>query len=80
MTLTYLPHLDYDLQRFGPSESHPRVAASLREIDEVVGDLVETAQARGMRIVILSEYGIVPVSRPVHVNRALRENGLAYGP
>src|SRR6201991_558763 len=28
LTLSYLPHLDYDLQRFGPSESHPRVAAS----------------------------------------------------
>ncbi len=75
LTLSYLPHLDYDLQRFGPSESHPRVAASLREIDEVVGDLAETAKARDMRIVILSEYGIVPVSRPVHVNRTLREKG-----
>ena len=75
LTLTYLPHLDYDLQRFGPSQSHPRVAASLREIDEVVGDLVETAKARDMRIVILSEYGIMPVSRPVHLNRMLRDRG-----
>ena len=75
LTLAYLPHLDYDLQRFGPSQSHPRVAASLREIDDVVGDLVETAKAHDIRIVILSEYGIVPVSRPVHLNRVLRAKG-----
>lgn len=75
LTLIYLPHLDYDLQRYGPSQSHPRVAASLREIDEVAGELIDDAKTRGMRIVVVSEYGIVPVSRPVHLNRMLREKG-----
>lgn len=75
LTLIYLPHLDYDLQRYGPSQSHPRVAASLREIDEVAGELIDEAKTRGMRIVVVSEYGIVPVSRPVHLNRMLREKG-----
>ena len=30
----------------------------------------------GARVIVLSEYGITPVSRPIHINRALREAGL----
>jgi predicted AlkP superfamily pyrophosphatase or phosphodiesterase len=75
LTLVYLPHLDYDMQRYGPDESHPRVAASLREIDAVAGDLIAFAQQRGSSVVVLSEYGIGRVDTPVHINRALREAG-----
>jgi predicted AlkP superfamily pyrophosphatase or phosphodiesterase len=73
LTLIYLPHLDYDLQRFGPDD--PRIAASLGEIDAVVGDLISEAARDGARIIVLSEYGITPVTRPVHINCALREAG-----
>jgi predicted AlkP superfamily pyrophosphatase or phosphodiesterase len=75
LTLVYLPHLDYDLQRFGPDESHPRVAASLSEIDGVAGGLIAQAERAGMRVIVLSEYGITAVDQPVHINRALREAG-----
>ncbi|HEX2137222.1 MAG TPA: nucleotide pyrophosphatase/phosphodiesterase family protein, partial [Microvirga sp.] len=75
LTLVYLPHLDYDFQRYGPDEGHPRVAASLREVDQVAGDLIGAAAAAGLRVVVLSEYGILPVDTPVHINRALREAG-----
>jgi predicted AlkP superfamily pyrophosphatase or phosphodiesterase len=75
LTLVYLPHLDYDLQRFGPDERHPRVAASLSEIDALAGDMIAYADRTGRRVVVLSEYGITPVDRPVHINRALREAG-----
>jgi len=74
LALVYLPHLDYGLQRLGPD--HPRIAKDLNEIDAVAGDLIDAAEALGRRVIVLSEYGIVPVSRPVHVNRALREAGL----
>lgn len=76
LTLVYLPHLDYDLQRFGPDETHPAVKTSLAEIDAVAGDLIQAAQAGGRQIVLLSEYGITAVDRPIHINRALREAGL----
>jgi len=76
LTLVYLPHLDYDLQRHGPDESHPRVAASLREIDGVAGDLIDFAQTRGCHVIVLSEYGMSRVDTPIHINRALREAGL----
>jgi predicted AlkP superfamily pyrophosphatase or phosphodiesterase len=74
LTLVYVPHLDYDLQRFGPDD--PRAAAAAAELDEVLGPLLDAAKARGATVVALSEYGITPVRQPVDVNRLLRENGL----
>ncbi|MCS6877940.1 MAG: alkaline phosphatase family protein [Geminicoccaceae bacterium] len=76
LTLCYLPHLDYALQKWGPHPEDPRVAAELRRIDEVAGGLVDFALARGLRVILVSEYGIVPVSGAVHINRVLREAGL----
>jgi len=76
LTLAYLPHLDYDLQRFGPDETHPAVRKSLSEIDMVAGDLADAARASGRSVVILSEYGITSVDRPIHINRALRNAGV----
>lgn len=75
LTLCYLPHLDYDLQRHGPDLAHPAVQQSLRDIDRVAGDLIRHAQQAGRRVVVLSEYGITKVDRPVHLNRILREAG-----
>jgi predicted AlkP superfamily pyrophosphatase or phosphodiesterase len=74
LTLVYLPHLDYDLQRFGPSD--PRTGKALREIDELVGELLDFAKKQALRVVILSEYGITSVTGAVHPNRVLREAGL----
>lgn len=74
LTLIYLPHLDYNLQRHG--HQHPSIASDLREIDEVVKDLVTYFEAAGARVILLSEYGITDVSQPVHLNRRLRQEGL----
>jgi predicted AlkP superfamily pyrophosphatase or phosphodiesterase len=76
LTLAYLPHLDYDLQRFGPDDEHPAIRKSLAEIDAVASDLADAARASGRSVVILSEYGITKVDRPIHINRALRDAGL----
>lgn len=72
LNLIYLPHLDYCLQRLGP---HADLSKDLREIDAVCGELIRNLRANGVRVVVLSEYGIVPVSRPVHINRVLRDAG-----
>jgi len=75
LALVYLPHLDYDLQRFGPDDA--RVPAEVAAVDRLAGDLAEHARAaHGARVVVLSEYGIERVEAPVHPNRALREAGL----
>jgi predicted AlkP superfamily pyrophosphatase or phosphodiesterase len=74
LTLVYLPHLDYDLQRHGSSS--PQAKAAAAAIDGVAGELIEHMLSAGATIVVVSEYGITDVSRPVHVNRRLREAGL----
>jgi predicted AlkP superfamily pyrophosphatase or phosphodiesterase len=74
LTLVYLPHLDYDLQRLGPDD--PRIRADLREVDDEAGELAAHVERDGGRVIVLSEYGITRVSGVVHVNRALREAGL----
>ncbi|PRY09690.1 putative AlkP superfamily pyrophosphatase or phosphodiesterase [Pontibacter ummariensis] len=73
LTLIYLPHLDYNLQRLGPGD--PRIARDLQEIDAVCADLIQYYEAKGAQVVVLSEYGISDVNNPVHINRVLRENG-----
>lgn len=74
LSLVYLPHLDYGLQKLGPG--HPEIAQQLRDVDAICGELVESAERAGQRVIVLSEYGITPVTGPVHINRALREAGL----
>ena len=73
LTLIYLPHLDYCLQKFGQDFS--LISKELREIDEVVEQLVTHYTAKNARIILLSEYGITNVSNPVSINRVLREHG-----
>jgi predicted AlkP superfamily pyrophosphatase or phosphodiesterase len=74
LTLIYLPHLDYCLQKFGNDFSN--IAKDLKEIDTVVAGLVNYYESRGARIILLSEYGITDVHHPIHINRVLREHGL----
>jgi predicted AlkP superfamily pyrophosphatase or phosphodiesterase len=74
LTLVYLPHLDYDLQRFGPK--HERALKAAAEVDALVGELLELARKKDMRSVVLSEYGITQVDGVIHPNRHLREAGL----
>jgi predicted AlkP superfamily pyrophosphatase or phosphodiesterase len=76
LTLCYLPHLDYGLQKWGPDPDDPRIAQDLRDIDSVAGELIEEAESNGDHVVVVSEYGIVPVREAVHINRALRQAGL----
>lgn len=74
LTLVYLPHLDYCLQKWGQDIS--KIGKELREIDSVVEQLVNYYSATGARVILLSEYGITNVDRPVHLNRILRKHGL----
>jgi len=73
LTLVYLPHLDYNLQRLGPDD--PRIAQDIRLVDREAGRIIDAAQMRGAEVVVVSEYAITAVDRPVHINRVLREHG-----
>jgi len=74
LTLIYLPHLDYGLQRLGSKD--PVIQKDLQEIDAVCGDLIDYYEAHQAQIIVLSEYGITEVSRAIPVNRIFREHGL----
>lgn len=77
LSLVYLPHLDYALQKHGPDLA--AIGSELREIDEVAGDLIDFYEARGTKVILVSEYGIMPVNRQIHLNRIFRDKGwLAY--
>jgi predicted AlkP superfamily pyrophosphatase or phosphodiesterase len=73
LNLVYLPHLDYNLQRYGVSD--PRIQKDLVEIDRVVSELVDFFDQREVAIVVLSEYGIEDVDTPIHLNRLFRRQG-----
>ena len=74
LTLVYVPHLDYDLQRYGPAA--PQAAVAAASLDEVLSPLLAAAQARGATVLALSEYGITEAAQPVDINRVLRSEGL----
>ena len=73
LSLVYLPHLDYCLQKDGPAATN--IPAEVRAIDRTVTDLISFYESRDVRVMLLSEYGISPVDQPIHLNRLFREKG-----
>lgn len=74
LVTSYLPHLDYDLQRFGPNS--PQADRAARELDAALAPLLDDAQDRGYTVTALAEYGIAEANRPVDINRVLRREGM----
>lgn len=74
LTLIYLPHLDYCLQKFG--QDFTKISKELGEVDAVVKQLVTHYEQKGAEVIILSEYGITNVNNPIHLNRIFRQEGL----
>ena len=74
LLLTYLPTLDYDLQRYGPDrpksqEAHDALARQLNL-------LAAAADECGYEILIFGDYAIAPAGEAVFPNRRLAETGL----
>ncbi len=73
LMLVYLPHLDYDHQRYGPDD--PRSVQAVRDLDAQCQRLIAMAREQNAHVVVLSEYGIEAATTPVFVNRILHERG-----
>lgn len=71
LALCYLPHLDYDLQRYGPRGPH--LAANLRALDDCVGTVLAHAAGCAAQVIVVSEYGLTAVDHGIAINRFLRE-------
>jgi predicted AlkP superfamily pyrophosphatase or phosphodiesterase len=74
VVFTYLPHLDYELQKSGPDSKG--AAREFAAFNEMLQELAGAARASGYRLVVWGDYAIVPVSRAVLPNRALKDAGL----
>jgi predicted AlkP superfamily pyrophosphatase or phosphodiesterase len=73
LTLAYLPHLDYNLQRLGPDD--PGIQQDIRDIDQVAGHLIDHVRAQGANVMVVSEYGIEQADKSIAINRILRQAG-----
>jgi len=75
LLLVYLPHLDYDLQRFGPDS--PEARAALEEALAQVGGIWNTARELGADVIVFGDYAIAPVTGgPVYLSLELHRQGL----
>jgi predicted AlkP superfamily pyrophosphatase or phosphodiesterase len=69
----YLPHLDYDLQRFGPGSE--KAVQAVKDVAAAMEELVKEVTAGG-KLILLSEYSMNAVKMAVQPNRLLAEAGL----
>ncbi|MFP4354075.1 MAG: alkaline phosphatase family protein [Phycisphaerae bacterium] len=75
LLLTYLPTLDYDLQRYGPLDDRAQVALNILRLQ--IEGLIQMAGKTGHEVMIFGDYAIGGVSGPaVLPNLALAEAGL----
>jgi len=74
LTLVYLPHLDYGLQKLGPA--HPDIPQHVRDVDDVAGGLIDYFNKRNTKVIVVSEYGIEQATGHIDINRRLRKAGL----
>ncbi len=74
LVMTYLPHLDYDLQRFGPDS--PEAGKAAGELELLIEDLAGTAERHGYDLVLAGDYAIEAAGGFALPNLALREAGL----
>ena len=76
LLLTYIPHLDYAGQKYGPESIE--FQKSLLEVDELIGNLIDFLQSEKLEyeIIILSEYGFNQVNNSISPNIILNDNSL----
>lgn len=67
LVLTYLPTLDYQLQRKGRDP---------KGIRQIATHLDRLRKESGYRLVVFGDYAITPARRPIYINRVLRRMGL----
>lgn len=75
LLLTYLPHLDYILQKDGPEPSKKLTKAVTDLVNELT-KITAAAKEQGYELLIWGDYAITPATTPVFPNKILREAGL----
>lgn len=75
LLLTYLPHLDYVLQKDGP-EPGRRLSKAVTALVGELCKIISAAEEQGYELMIWGDYAISAAVKPVFPNRVLREAGL----
>lgn len=73
LLFSYLPHLDYALQKHGPDA--PQADRALRGLLDLLAPLVDTAREQGADVVLCGDYAIGTAREALLPNRVLREAG-----
>ncbi|MBW8001361.1 MAG: alkaline phosphatase family protein [Planctomycetes bacterium] len=75
LLFTYLPSMDYDLQRFGPG--HPKSKKALQTTFAQLEKILSQCNRQGYEVLIFGDYTITETQKPaVFPNRVLHEAGL----
>ena len=73
LQMVYVPHLDYDLQRFGPDSAQAKKA--MVDVAGALEPLFRTIERSDGKLMVLSEYSIISADRSIPVNRLLKDAG-----
>lgn len=73
LCMTYLPGLDYDLQRYGPNSS--QASKTYLSVAEQLEMICSVARKNGYEVLIFGDYAIAECNHPVYLNRVLAESG-----
>jgi predicted AlkP superfamily pyrophosphatase or phosphodiesterase len=76
LTLTYIPHLDYSLQREGPDPASKGLSKDLSYLDQIISGFIEIGAKMDLGIIVLSEYTMLRTAGVIELNRALRKKGV----
>jgi hypothetical protein len=74
LTLVYLPHLDYEPQRLGPSGCDWKKI--IGELDAACAPVIAAAEQIEAAVWVVNEYTHVQVDKPIYLNCILRSAGM----
>jgi len=74
LLFTYLPHLDYTLQRNPPQSSAAKRAC--RQFLTMLGLVLDAARASGHEVLVYGDYAIGAAAQPLFPNKLLRDRNL----
>ncbi len=73
LLLVYIPHLDYDLQKFGPGSK--KSVTAFEQMEKEVERLFVSAKVAGYEVLVFGDYAITEAHQPIFPNRILLDAG-----
>ena len=74
LVFSYIPHLDYSLQKYGPK--HAKSAKALSKTLDLIDRLADCAKENGYEFLAFGDYAIGEACKVLYPNRVLHETGL----